>query len=68
MDKYKLAKNACYLTGATMAISANLSPLLFLSSCNFLITYQVPTFLSILVTNALAPTIIRNSRVAIAEA
>ena len=31
MDKYKLTKNACYLTGATMAISANLSPLLFLT-------------------------------------
>ncbi len=31
MNKYKLAKNACYLTGATMAISANLSPLLFLT-------------------------------------
>lgn len=31
MDKYRLAKNGCYLTGATMAISANLSPLLFLT-------------------------------------
>ena len=31
MDKYRLTKNACYLTGATMAISANLSPLLFLT-------------------------------------
>ena len=30
MDQYKLTKNACYLTGMTMAISANLSPLLFL--------------------------------------
>ena len=31
MEKYKLAKNACYLTGVTMSISANLSPLLFLT-------------------------------------
>ncbi|MBQ3023654.1 MAG: MFS transporter [Clostridia bacterium] len=31
MDKYKLAKNACYLTGVTMSVSANLSPLLFLT-------------------------------------
>ena len=31
MDKYKLTKNACYLTGVTMSISANLSPLLFLT-------------------------------------
>lgn len=31
MDKYKLAKNACYLSGVTMSISANLSPLLFLT-------------------------------------
>ncbi len=30
MNKYKLTKNACYLTGVTMSISANLSPLLFL--------------------------------------
>lgn len=31
MNQYKLTKNACYLTGMTMAISANLSPLLFLT-------------------------------------
>ncbi|MBE6758010.1 MAG: MFS transporter [Ruminococcaceae bacterium] len=31
MDRYKLTKKACYLTGMTMAISANLSPLLFLT-------------------------------------
>ena len=31
MDKYKLAKKACYLTGITTAISANLSPILFLT-------------------------------------
>lgn len=31
MDKYKLTKNACYLSGVTMAVSANLSPLLFLT-------------------------------------
>ena len=31
MEQYKLTKNACYLTGMTMAISANLSPLLFLT-------------------------------------
>lgn len=31
MPKYNLAKNACYLTGMTMSISANLSPLLFLT-------------------------------------
>lgn len=31
MNSYKLTKNACYLTGATMAISANLSPILFLT-------------------------------------
>ncbi len=30
MDKYKITKNACYLTGITMSITANLSPLLFL--------------------------------------
>ena len=30
MEQYKLTKNACYLTGVTMAISANLSPILFL--------------------------------------
>ncbi|MBE6606099.1 MAG: MFS transporter [Ruminococcaceae bacterium] len=31
MGKYKLAKNACYLSGITMSISANLSPILFLT-------------------------------------
>ena len=31
MEQYKLTKNACYLAGASMAISANLSPLLFLT-------------------------------------
>ncbi len=31
MDQYKLTKKACHLTGMTMAISANLSPLLFLT-------------------------------------
>lgn len=31
MNEFKLAKKACYLTGATMAISANLSPLLFIT-------------------------------------
>ncbi|MBQ2614413.1 MAG: MFS transporter [Clostridia bacterium] len=31
MNQYKLTKNACYLTGMTMAIAANLSPLLFLT-------------------------------------
>ena len=31
MDKYKLTKNACYLSGVTMVIAANLSPLLFLT-------------------------------------
>ena len=31
MDKYKLTKNACYLTGMTMAVSANLSPILFVT-------------------------------------
>ena len=31
MDRYRLTKNACYLGGVTMAISANLSPLLFLT-------------------------------------
>ncbi len=31
MGKYKLTKNACYLTGVTMSISANLSPILFLT-------------------------------------
>ena len=31
MDIYKLTKNACYLSGVTMSISANLSPLLFLT-------------------------------------
>ena len=30
VEQYKLTKNACYLTGVTMAISANLSPILFL--------------------------------------
>lgn len=31
MNQYKLTKYACYLTGITMAISSNLSPLLFLT-------------------------------------
>jgi len=31
MNDYKLTKNACYLTGITMSIAANLSPLLFLT-------------------------------------
>lgn len=31
MENYRLTKNACYLTGITMSISANLSPLLFLT-------------------------------------
>ncbi|MBQ2897169.1 MAG: MFS transporter [Clostridia bacterium] len=31
MQQYRLTKNACYLTGMTMAISANLSPVLFLT-------------------------------------
>lgn len=31
MEQYSLTKKACYLTGMTMAISANLSPLLFLT-------------------------------------
>ncbi len=31
MNKYKLTKNACYLTSVSMAISANLSPLLFVA-------------------------------------
>ena len=31
MEKYKLAKTASYLAGITMSISANLSPLLFLT-------------------------------------
>ena len=31
MDKYKLTKTACYMTGMTMSISANLSPILFLT-------------------------------------
>ena len=31
MSEFKLAKKACYLTGVAMAISANLSPLLFLT-------------------------------------
>lgn len=30
MNNYRITKNACYLTGITMSISANLSPLLFL--------------------------------------
>ena len=31
MDKYKITKYACYLTGITMSVSASLSPLLFLT-------------------------------------
>lgn len=31
MEQYRLTKKACYLTSMTMAISANLSPLLFLT-------------------------------------
>lgn len=31
MNRYRLTKNACYLGGVTMAVSANLSPLLFLT-------------------------------------
>lgn len=34
MDKYKLTKNACYLTGLSMSITANLSPLLFMTFRN----------------------------------
>ena len=34
MKDYKLTKNACYLTGMTMAVSANLSPLLFVTFKN----------------------------------
>lgn len=34
MRKYKLLKNACYLTGMSMAITANLSPLLFVTFKN----------------------------------
>ncbi len=34
MEKYKITKNACYLTGITMSITANLSPLLFMSFKN----------------------------------
>ena len=31
MEQYKLTKKACYLTGITMSIASNLSPLLFLT-------------------------------------
>ncbi len=31
MHKYKLTKTACYMTGMTMSITANLSPILFLT-------------------------------------
>ena len=31
LDKYRITKTACYLTGITMSITANLSPLLFLT-------------------------------------
>ncbi len=31
MDKYKLARTACYLAGVTMGITVNFSPLLFLT-------------------------------------
>ncbi|MBE6700439.1 MAG: hypothetical protein E7582_00915 [Ruminococcaceae bacterium] len=31
MNRFKLAKNACYLSSVTMAITSNLSPLLFLT-------------------------------------
>ena len=31
MDQYKRAKYACYMTGISMAIAANLSPLLFMT-------------------------------------
>ena len=31
MQNYKLTKNSCYLTGISMAVSANLSPILFLT-------------------------------------
>ena len=31
MEQYKLAKKACYITGITMSIASNLSPLLFLT-------------------------------------
>jgi len=34
MNKYKLTKNACYLTGVCMAISSNFSPLLFVTFKN----------------------------------
>ena len=31
MSKYKLTKNACHLTGMSMAVTANLSPILFVT-------------------------------------
>ena len=34
MDSYKLTKKACYLTGISMSVSANLSPLLFMTFKN----------------------------------
>lgn len=34
MDSYKLTKRACYLTGITMSVAANLSPLLFMTFKN----------------------------------
>ena len=49
MDKYKLTKNACYLTGVTMSISANLSPLLFLTFRNmYNLSYTMLGFLVVI--------------------
>ncbi len=47
--EYSLTKRACYLTGATMAIAANLSPLLFVTFRNLYgISYTLLGFLVVI--------------------
>ncbi len=47
--EYSLTKKACYLTGATMAIAANLSPLLFVTFRNMYgISYTLLGFLVVI--------------------
>lgn len=49
MEQYRLTKKACYLTGITMAIAANLSPLLFLTFRNMYdLSYTLLGFLVVI--------------------
>ncbi len=49
MDKYKITKKACYLTGVSMAVAANLSPVLFLTFKNmYNLSYTLLGFLVVI--------------------